>query len=307
MNGRGTIVLASLFLVGACAGGGGGSPSPNGAALPPLVPTYATVPMFGQSSSLEGPATFITIDRNAKTLAELPGGAVVGQVTGSASGIATLSLTVTGIAAGPISETFQAADLATSTLITGPPDRTLLSGTKTATDGSVWTLTVLDTGSAGFNYMVLGSWEYASVSTPTSAVGSTLVIGAATRSPDIPLTGTATYSGVMFGRYADGNTVSSVTAQAGATANFANREVALSTTGTLVGITPRSDLNLSGTLTYPTATTNNLTGTLSTASGLSGPGAAQFYGFYAAEIGGTFFVKDAGNTQQMTGSFGLKR
>ena len=122
----------------------------------------------------------------------------------------------------------------------------------------------------------------------------------------------------MFGRYADGNTVSPVTAQAGATANFENRTVQFSTTNTQVAsqLTPipnwqsRTDLNLSGTLTYPTATTNNLTGTLSTAIGpgqLTGQGTAQFYGYYAAEIGGTFFVKDAGNTQQMTGSFGLKR
>jgi len=116
----------------------------------------------------------------------------------------------------------------------------------------------------------------------------------------------------MFGRYADGATLWSATAEASATANFGNREVAFSTTNTQIAsqavTQSRPDLNLNGTLTYPVAM-NNLTGTLSTVSGMTGPGAARFFGPLVgtgpAEVGGTFFVEGGG--QQMTGSFGLKK
>jgi hypothetical protein len=116
----------------------------------------------------------------------------------------------------------------------------------------------------------------------------------------------------MFGRYADGANLWTATAFASAQADFANRTVAFNTTGTQLttgSITQSAQLlNLSGVLTYPAAT-NNLTGTLTTTGSgpLSGSAAAQFYGPAAAEIGGTFFVRDPLNTRQMTGSFGLKK
>lgn len=311
MKARTESVLASLFLLGACAGGGGEGPAVvNPALLLPQQPTYPDVTTFALYWSLVGIGTDITIDRGANALAGSTGGTVTGRVAASAGGITTFSLGVTGVSGATFTQTFQAADLATSTPIIGQAPRTLLSGSKTAGDGSVRTLTVLDTATAGFHYMVLGSWEFASSPAATSAVGSAFVIGPATRSADLPVAGTATYNGVMFGRYADGATLWSATAQASAVADFANRTVAFGTTNTQIAspmITLAApQLDLGGTLSFPVAT-NNLTGTLSTVSGLNGPGSARFFGPAAVEIGGTFFVQDGGNTQQMTGSFGLKQ
>jgi hypothetical protein len=319
MKARGIMVLTSLWLLGACkAGGFPESPAANPGPPPP--PTYPTVTTFTPSTPLNGLAANITIDRTANTLAQTNSGTVQIQFTGSANGLTNVRLTVVGVGGPPaanFTETFQAADLAIATPIPGQAPRTLLSGSKTFTDGSVRTLTVLDTFTADFNYMVLGSWEYALTSTAASAVGSNFVSGPATRSADIPLTGTANYSGVMFGRYADGATLSFATAEASATANFVNRQVAFSTTNTQITSQltssptwqARTDLNLTGTLSYSPATNilTTLPGALSTVSGLTGESEARFYGPAAAEIGGTFFVKNAGNTQQLTGSFGLKQ
>ncbi len=311
MNARGAMVLVSLFLLGACAGGGGERPPPlDPTTLIPPAPTYPDVTTFALYWGFGGVRTDVTIDRNSKVLAGSPGGTQSGQIAASASGLTTLSLNVTGIAGVTFAQTFQAADLAIATPIPGQAPRTLLSGTKTASDGSVRALTILDTATAGFHYMVLGSWEYASAPAATSAVGSSFVIGPETRSADLPLAGTAAYSGVMFGRYADGATLWSATASANALADFGNRTVSFSTAGTQIASPALTQaapqLDLVGTLSYPAAT-NNLTGTLSTASGLTGQSMARFFGPAAAEIGGTFFVQNGGNTQQMTGSFGLKQ
>jgi hypothetical protein len=159
--------------------------------------------------------------------------------------------------------------------------------------------------------MILGAWEYASAAAAASTSNQAFVVGSVTRPADIPTTGTASYSGLMFGRYADGAALWSATAAASATADFANRSVSFITTNTQIvnAATPQQaapNLNLSGTLTYPAAT-NSLTGIVSTASGLTGPADARFYGPAAVELGGTFFVKDGGNTKQLTGSFGLKQ
>jgi len=310
-------VLSATVLIAGCGGGGGGgggsaTPAPIPAPAPaPAPPAYPTIPNFTLATSLEGPSHNFTVNRSAKTLLEVPGGTYSGQVVASASGITSITLNVTNIAGVTFSETFQSADLTSSVAVPGLAPRTLLSGTKTASDGSVRALTVLDTGTAGFNYMVLGGWEYASAAGATSAAGSMFVFGPATRSAEIPTTGTATYNGLMFGRYADGAQLWTATASASATANFANRSVSLVTTNTqIVSVsTPQQaapNLNMTGTLTYPAAT-NALTGALSTPGGLTGPTEARFYGPAAAELGGTFFVRDPGNTKQLTGTFGLKQ
>jgi hypothetical protein len=64
-------------------------------------------------------------------------------------------------------------------------------------------------------------------------------------------------------------------------------------------------LNLSGALLFPPGT-NQLSGTLTSTGGMTGPASAKFFGPAAKEVGGTFFVTNGGN-QQMNGAFGLHR
>ena len=314
MHVRVALIVCALSCLAACGGGGGGSslalsPVPP-APAPPPPPTYTEISAVTPNSPLAGPAQGFTTSTTANALAAVSGGTLSGQGTITAAGIQSFTINVTNVAGVTFSETFTAADLSTSTPIPGQAPRALLAGTKTASDGSVRTLTLLDTTTSGFNYMLLGAWEYAPSAVATSTTGQMFVVGSVTLGSDIPTTGTATYSGVMFGRYADGAALWKATASASATADFGNRSVAFMTANTQIANQSVSQaapsLNLSGTLTYPAAT-NNLTGTLSTVNGLSGGANAQFYGPAAVELGGTFFVKDPGNTKQMTGAFGLKK
>jgi hypothetical protein len=230
-------------------------------------------------------------------------------MSGSASGLQSLTLTVNGIGGASFSEQFSAADLTTSTPVPGT-SATLLSGNKTATDGSVRTLTMLDTASSNLNYTALGAWEYAPIAGATSTNAAWFAFGPATRPTEIPLTGTATYNGLMVGRYADGAAIWTVGATASAGADFANRSIVFNTSNTQLnnqtGTLAAPTLNLSGTLSYATGA-NNAAGTLTTPAGLTGTANAQFHGPAAAELGGVYFVRDGANMKQMTGSFGVKR
>jgi hypothetical protein len=248
-------------------------------------------------------------DVSRKAFTPVSGGTASGQITGSASGIQRLSLNVTGVSGVTFSQEFNAADLSTATPVPGSTSR-LLSGSKTATDGSLRTLTILDTASSSLGYIVLGGWEYAATASTTNTTGASFVLGPGTRPNEIPVTGTATYSGLMVGKYADGAALWRVSASASALADFADRRVDFTTTNTQLanqaGTQGAPDLNLGGTLIYA-AGTNRLTGLLSTPGGaMTGPAEARFYGPAAAELGGGFFVSNSAN-KQMVGSFGLKQ
>jgi hypothetical protein len=259
--------------------------------------------------TLTGWSVGYTTDYTKKALGEVPGGSATGRISGSASGVQALTLTVNGIGGASFSEQFSAADLTTSAAVPGT-NATLLSGNKTATDGSVRTLTIVDTRSSNLNYTVLGAWEYAPMAGATSTNAAWFAFGPATRPTDIPLTGTATYNGLMVGRYADGAEIWTVGATASAGADFANRSVIFNTSNTQLnnqtGTLAAPTLNLSGTLSYA-AGANHVTGALTTPAGLTGTTSAQFYGPAAAELAGAFFVRDGANAKQMTGSFGVKR
>ena len=96
-----------------------------------------------------------------------------------------------------------------------------------------------------------------------------------------------------------------------ATVSFDNRTVAFNTTGTqLVGApsstpTNASSLNLAGTLSVATGA-NNLSGTVTSVSGMTGNANGKFYGPAANEIGGTYAVSGS-NLGTFVGGFGGKR
>jgi hypothetical protein len=298
--------------ISAC-GGGGGSSGIKSTPLPATAPLPATqyppVSTWTVRDTVSGQAVGYTTDYTNKALSEVPGGSATVRIGGSTSGVQNLTLTVDGIGGARFSEQFSAADLTNSVAVPGT-GATLLSGSKTATDGSVRTLTILDTASSNLSYTALGAWEYAPIAGATNTNAAWFAFGPATRPTELPLTGTATYNGLMVGRYADGAAIWTVGATASAGADFANRSILFNTTNTQLnnqtGTFPAPTLNLSGTLSYATGA-NNVSGALTTPAGLTGTATAQFYGPAAAELGGVFFVGDGANTKQMTGSFGVKR
>ena len=299
--------------ISACSGAGGSSgiksTTPLPAPAPPTTTQYPSLSTLTFGDTLSGWAAGYTTNYTSKAFGEVPGGSATVRINGSASGIQNLTLTVNGIGGASFSEQFSAADLTTNAAVPGT-SATLLSGYKTATDGSVRTLTILDTASSSLNYSSLGAWEYAPIAGANSTNAAWFAFGVATRPTDIPLTGTATYNGLMVGRYADGAALWTVGANANAAADFANRSIVLNTSDTQLnnqtGTLAAPTLNLSGTLSYA-AGANKVTGALTTQAGLTGTANAQFYGPAAAELAGAFFVGDSANTKQMTGSFGVKR
>jgi hypothetical protein len=189
----------------------------------------------------------------------------------------------------------------------------LYSAAVTASDGSVRQMLFANPGYALFSltYTTFGFWQYDVSAIATSGVGGAFATGIATRTNDLPTTGTATYSGGMIGRYADGATSWAVTAAASSLANFGTGTLSLTTSNSfkapIGGGAAMSDpsLNLSGALLFPPGT-NQLSGTLTSTGGMTGPASAKFFGPAAKEVGGTFFVTNGGN-QQMNGAFGLHR
>jgi hypothetical protein len=165
---------------------------------------------------------------------------------------------------------------------------------------------------AGFNYQTFGVWDR--VTATTSFDAGVFSVGNPTPGSAVPTTGTGNFVGLANGFFVDGTTHNAffTTANMTATANFAMQTIAFSTTNTLtvslsnpsgVGLA-NSGLNLSGTLTYP-AGTNLFSGTVTSASGMSGPATGRFYGPAAQEIGGMYNLSGAAG--QMIGSFGGKQ
>lgn len=166
---------------------------------------------------------------------------------------------------------------------------------------------------ARLNYHTLGSW--ASIPAPLGTYTSGYVtLGTATPVAQIPVSGTASYAGLLNAAYTGASTLYEVSAQANAVADFVARAVTLTTSGShlLDALTPSSTavadsgFNLSGTLNW-TAGTNQLSGTLTTGNGLSGPATAKFFGPAAEELGGTFDLSAGGSVNRLIGGFGLSQ
>jgi hypothetical protein len=196
-----------------------------------------------------------------------------------------------------------------------PPPYSLYSAEKTVS-GTVRSLLLLDPTSAGLSYSTLGAWGYEPSGSPTTSYGGWFAGGIETRGADIPTTGTANYLGGMAGTYADGTAIYGVAAAASAKADFGVQSIEFKTTNTskldmsTPGSSPVLDPSLditANSLTY-SAGVNRVTGAV-TSSTMSGNAAARFFGPAAAELGGVFSMtsKNGTNTEQMTGSFVLKK
>jgi len=296
--------LLAFATLAACAGGGGGSGSnPN---------TYPPLNSLTQPTALTVVSSNTTFNNPTTQLAPT-GGTVAISVAGNGSALTTVNLTVTGASGVSFQQPFGQGSSALVPRTDSSGATVLYSSTVTAADGSVRQILFANSSYPLFslNYTTLGLWEYNASATATSGVGGAYAGGIATRTSDIPTTGTATYAGGMIGRYADGTTSWSVAASASSMADFANRTVTLTTSNSsrapIGGGAAVSDntLNLSGLLLYPPAI-NQLSGTLTSTGGMTGQASAQFFGPGAQELGGTFFLTN-GSNRQMSGAFGLHR
>jgi hypothetical protein len=166
----------------------------------------------------------------------------------------------------------------------------------------------------GWDYQSFGVWTTgAGTGSGTVGVAS---IGAETAGSAIPVSGTATFTGISGGRYVDSLGADFfVGSDMTATTNFGTRSIAFATTNTrtstdLQTSTSNVNLNTSGTLSY-SAGVNQFTGAVTTVGGgasnaaMTGNATGKFYGPTAQEIGGTFAVSGGG--AGYLGAFGGKQ
>jgi hypothetical protein len=297
-----------LLAVAGCGGGGGGAGTRPTAPVPLVYP-----PLTGSGqANLTGQSVHLSVDTATSRSTQL-NGSVDGQIewAGDQPRLMTMEISVPA-AALAFDERFDNPSV--RSLEIAPGMRVDLSTQeKTASDGSRRSVMLLHPESAGLRYMTLGAWGYAQPSSPTHYDGQ-FTLGTATRVRDIPVTGSASYTGLMLGTFFDGTGVHDVYAHATAQADFAGRSVSLATdlsTRSLRGgagsAVSDPGLNLSGILTYASGS-NALTGTLnSAANGMTGQGRARFYGPAVRELGGTYFIENADRSRQMGGAFAVKR
>ena len=174
--------------------------------------------------------------------------------------------------------------------------------------------------SNSWNYQTFGIWETGRGTGSGTAGGIT--VGAATSGANIPTSGSATYSGI-FGGVAVDIAGEDVITRGNVTlaTDFANRSINFSTSSSQYfaparsnpSWTSKSSLNMSGTLTYSSAT-NLFTGSVSDtfingSSGNLGSGSVtgKFYGTNAEEAGGVFNLLRSGTVMAHGGAFGAKR
>jgi hypothetical protein len=320
------IAVVSSFALTACGGGGGGGGGGLRADATPVQSTAGsasepapTQQAWGEDNSTpvalpppNNPGGYLDLS-TVSTATAVPLGSYATVNTGAVTPQITMSSprdVRVRIAELGVDETFAQADIQST--------QTWWGGVEVATAqrgaGTKQTLMYNVPSGDGFNlrYSSLGIWDQSDVAgNITQSIA--MSYGSRTLGTDIPTTGTANYVGVMLGNAIEGAGQSySVNALATATADFGARNVALSTSGSVLthrttgAISDGSGYNLSGTLTYPAAT-NALSGTLTTANGKTGQAVGHFYGPQAAELGVTFKLNSAGGTQPFVGGAALKR
>ncbi len=312
-------IVLSACLLSACGGGGGG----GGASVAPSFPLGSTPSTTPQDLTTLPQLTEMNVAISATaslrigdgyyfdTWTTVPVPRVGLRTTAGDIVEVALSVPVLGVA-----QNF------TSSLQQDPLDNNIVPGVQwtsgiNTVSGRDVTVDIIDPAVGQLRYHTFGNWG-AELS-PTSIVVGYVVLGTPTLGSSVPTTGTASYNGVMNAVYtaagAGTDSFFDVTAIASATANFNARTIAFSTTGTIRQsvvnsvITADSTLDMTGTLTYAAGSNQlNGTGTFSTASGLTGNAAGNFFGPNGQEIGGTFVLsRNPGTTTQehMFGAFGL--
>lgn len=302
-----SLSVLSLALAGCSSGGGGGGSTPGGT-------TYLTW------------ADRIAAAEQGETIS-LEGTSIEGEVTVDSDGNFQFSDITQGDAKLEADESAIKFTAAGGTVLQFSDEEQDLEFPLGGTDVLAVTLDRADNGDflifvdpfvEGFEYQSFGVWGRLDETTGRGVAGA-FSVGSKTAVADIPTTGSATFVGSATGIYAVGDNARLTAAKMTADVSFATRTVAFSTSNTqagglgeIIGSQPgspgwhdRAGLDLSGTLSYA-AGSNNITGDVRSADGMTGAAAASFYGPNAAEVGGTFAVGE-GTTRRFFGGFGGKR
>ncbi|WP_163268072.1 transferrin-binding protein-like solute binding protein [Chelativorans alearense] len=165
-------------------------------------------------------------------------------------------------------------------------------------------------GADGFEYQTYGTWFERDFVVSEANIGAAS-IGSDTPVANIPSSGKATFKGTAGGEYIDYDESNIpewhyMTSEATLNADFARRSVDFKTDDTKsLGGVAKDHLDLTGTMTY-SAGSNEMSGNVRTANGMTGKIDGRFYGPGAQEVGGTFAVKGDG-IERYYGGYGAKK
>ena len=288
------IILALPLGIAACAGSSSSSSSSSSPATNPFS-TWSSVSVGTPVNFSGGSTSTLAIDGTS--------------VQNNSDGAATLTLGANNNFSAINAS--NSAGSASFSAANGDNLQTGFDGTSTlALNKSNTTVGVFANPAAyGFEYQTFGAWgAYGNATTPAYSIS----VGNPSPASAIPLTGALTFTGGASGYYVDANKFGYVTnSNMVAAVTFDNRTVAFTTTNTSISGGPGSaqisapNLNMTGTLSYA-AGVNAMSGTATTANGMSGNMNGKFYGPALNEIGGTFAVTGQG-IGSVVGAFGGKR
>ncbi len=305
---------ASALSLGGCACGSGGCPGQT---------TSTSSSSSGTSTTSSGFTSFAAMPKPGTST--LPGITTEGSYTaGAAPAFDVTGHSPASQGSGTVTLTVDGSGNATALTINGALSSVTFSLANGATSGPLGTNYLYAISADGkqlaiganylapaqnFNYQTYGIWA-TGLTTGSGNIGA-ISAGAVTPGGSIPTTGTATYNGTAGGVYVDPNGAQWLAAgTATLVATFATHSVSYSTSTTtsasvVTGAAlpnAAATLNMTGTLSF-SAGTNNLSGTATTSSAMSGPVQGRFYGPNATEAGGTFALTN-GAVQGYLGAFG---
>lgn len=138
-------------------------------------------------------------------------------------------------------------------------------------------------------------------------------LGDETPFTSLPISGTATYNGLTTAYLVQNAGQKQLTADVKAVVDFGKKGVRFETSNAQFhslsnGVrtsNPADGYNIKGNAVWGIA--NHFSGKVQTANGMSGDLNGKFYGANAAEIGGTYGLKNADNSEQLIGGYGAKR
>lgn len=286
--------IAAPMLLSACGGGGGGG---------------GTVPTFTSWSAIQPGSTVAAsgLSQEATYTYDEVTGVVVD--VGTPSSVSTTSTATMSFDS--------AGDLFRLTLLT-PTSRIDLSVFVDLGEGAIVAANsadpnlitsvalIADPYYLGYEYQSFGIWETQVATTGT--VGGVFSVGAPTAGSAIPTTGSASFAGNLAGSYVDPDGLQWFAfADLSVDVNFTTRTLDFnseltSITDLLTPDIPRSDLDLTGTLTYQPGI-NTFIGDVTSAGGLTGSSTGQFYGPSAQELGGVFLLRGDG-VESYGGAYG---
>ncbi len=175
------------------------------------------------------------------------------------------------------------------------------------TDGT--RIVMHDPAAAGWTYQTFAHY----IDPKNGVIHGYQTLGDETVFGSLPANGTATYNGLTTAYLVEGGKQRQLTADVKAVVDFAKKGVRFETLNSQVhslnnGVrtsTAAAGYNIKGTAAWGNA--NHFVGNAKTTNGLSGNLNGKFYGANAAEIGGTYGLKNAADTEQLIGGYGAKR